>query len=318
MSRTGARARFCGSRPGGDSVAVLAPRGEGPAEVERVLSVTAVGRDSVWIEDDGNAKIALFVDGRLERSVSTQGDPVLAYGMRILGTDASGGRFLMTQSSYRSDFDEPWLAGQLALFDPTMEELDSVATFDMAKRRPDGVENPWPAHGVVTASGGEFVHARSDRAELVWRRADGSVRQIVRWPADPAYPDEADWEAFRVTIRAELERVNPTMGGQRLQTFLDEQVARYRLDPEAPLPLFWNLYPGDGGSVWIADFEPGLRATLPRRYEVVSADGRWLGAVEFPTRFEVMDVRGDLVLGVYRDELEVPAVAVYRVRWREG
>ena len=43
-------------------------------------------------------------------------------------------------------------------------------------------------YGAVGAAGGEFVHGRSDTPELVWRRPDGTARQIMRWQ-----PDEHGW-----------------------------------------------------------------------------------------------------------------------------
>jgi len=37
----------------------------------------------------------------------------------------------------------------------------------------------------------------------------------------------------------------------------------------------------------------------------------WLGWVELPPRFEVLDIGRDHLLGLHRDELDVEAVALY-------
>jgi hypothetical protein len=48
-------------------------------------------------------------------------------------------------------------------------------------------------------------------------------------------------------------------------------------------------------------------------YTVISPDGEWLGQVETPARFRILDVTGGLVLGVLRDEMDVENVVVYEV-----
>ncbi len=52
----------------------------------------------------------------------------------------------------------------------------------------------------------------------------------------------------------------------------------------------------------------------PRRWTVFSRDGVWLGEVEMPARFVVMDIGEDYVAGVMRDELDVEYVHVYALR----
>ena len=48
-------------------------------------------------------------------------------------------------------------------------------------------------------------------------------------------------------------------------------------------------------------------------YTVISSDGEWLGKVEAPPRFRVLDVAAGLVLGVELDEMDVGSVAVYEL-----
>lgn len=148
--------------------------------------------------------------------------------------------------------------------------------------------------------------------ELVWRDADGSVVQILRWDPTPRYPDEALWTEFAAALRGELERLNPDMDEARLRPFLDRQTDRYEPDPSVPLPLFSYLQGGHGGEVWLSEYTPAN--TRASTYTVVASDGEVIGRVEFPTPFHVLDVDGGYVLGVFTDELDVQAVAVYRHR----
>ena len=47
---------------------------------------------------------------------------------------------------------------------------------------------------------------------------------------------------------------------------------------------------------------------------VISGDGEWLGTVEAPPKFRILDVVGGLVLGVQLDEMDVENVVVYELR----
>jgi hypothetical protein len=299
--------------PGAERAEHVARTGQGPGEVRQVSSVHVVGSDSVWVEDDGNAKIALFVDGAFERSVSTQGNATLtrSLGVADIGGD---GRFLMSTQSYRSTFEEPWLAGHFVWFDPPTGRLDTVAAYDMALRRPERGINPFGPFGVATTTGDGFAHARSDRPAVTWRDRDGRVRQVVRWTPEHRYPSRADWDRFEARIRADLQRVNPQMGADELRSFVDDRVASYALQPDEPLPLFGRIHGEREGGVWLADFSVDAETIWPTRYQVLSSAGAWRGYVEFPGPLSLLDVRGELVLGAAMDAVGVQRIEVYRVR----
>ena len=64
----------------------------------------------------------------------------------------------------------------------------------------------------------------------------------------------------------------------------------------------------DGGNTW-GHSAPGS----DHGRAVISPDGEWLGQVEAPPRFRILDVTGGLVLGVLRDEMDVENVVVYEL-----
>jgi hypothetical protein len=47
---------------------------------------------------------------------------------------------------------------------------------------------------------------------------------------------------------------------------------------------------------------------------VFSEEGRWLGDVTAPENLWIHDARGDLAVGVWRDDVHVEYVRVYRLR----
>lgn len=294
--------------PSGESYEVWARTGQGPGEVRQPRAIERWG-DSFWVEDVGNAKLVLLEEGSLTRTISTQANAALTRGLMPRGVDAEG-RLLMHTSSYRSDFEEEWLDGHLTSFDPDTGALDTVGSYPMAPRRAETSLNPYSPFGSVTVASGSFVQARTNRAELLWRDADGTVVQILRWDPTPEYPDEAAWAEFEAAMRADLRRVNPDMSEARLRQFLDEQIDRFDVDPSVPLPLFSRLHGGQDGEVWLSDFSPGN--TWASAYTVLASDGEALGRVEFPGPFHVLDVDRGHVLGVFTNELDVQSLAVYR------
>lgn len=293
----------------GERYTVLARTGQGPSEVVRPRAVVAAGDRSVWIEDGGNGKLLLFDGDSLASTVTTKAVPEVSRGLMPQGVDEEG-RLLMTTASFRPVFDEPWFLGKMARFDPATGVVDTVGNYPLARRRTEGPPNPFPTYGVVASSGGGFINARTDQPEVIWRAANGEVFQISRWEAQLHFPTDSLWTRFEASLRADLRRVNPQLSGHELDKFVNQQVARYEVDPSTPLPLFGPIYGTADGGVWLASFSPGT--TWPTRYRVMSPSGEWLGVVEFPKPFRILDVGKDLVLGVEKDEMDVEAVAVYR------
>ncbi len=69
-----------------------------------------------------------------------------------------------------------------------------------------------------------------------------------------------------------------------------------------------------GGQDWLPAYTPRGGPGGAPRYTVISGDGEWLGTVEAPPRFRILDVAGGLVLGVQLDDMDVENVVVYELR----
>ena len=78
------------------------------------------------------------------------------------------------------------------------------------------------------------------------------------------------------------------------------------------LPLFAAALVDRDGRLWIAASTWPSR-DFPRRWSLFSEDGVWLGDVVAPERLRILDARGDTVLGVWSDELDVPYVQLHRL-----
>lgn len=289
---------------------VLARRGRGPNEVLQVRGLHALESGGVLAEDMSNAKWMMLEDGAPPSSVSTITAPELSRGLMIVGR-ADGGAFLMVTASYNPRFEEPWFRGRMVRVDLDEMSPDTVAAFDMASRRSEGgPESPWGAFGRATAAGSSFVSARSDIPQLTWRRPDGGVHQILRWHPDLSYPTAADWASFEEAFIQDMRRVNPTMPQADAMRFAQEQLERFELRTDEPYPLFEDLRGDDEGRVWMGVFDHRGAFAAAATYEIIGADGTWLGRVAFPDGFRVLDIRDGRVLGVVKDEMEVEAIAV--------
>lgn len=295
--------------PAGSSHEVLAGPGEGPGDVNYVGATFALGQDRFLAVDIFLNRLTIFAGGSVERTVDIRH----ADGLNVLGVGASG-KLLGIANSLRPDFEEEWLAGHMALFDMETGAVDTVTSYDLLARAPPGMRwNPIGAAGLVAAASGHFVHARSDRPQVAWRRPDGTVSQIVRWRAEAAPLTEELLEGLEAGFRAGNRLANPGAGEADIDRMTSDDMARYHAVIGGPMPLFSTPFGDSEGRVWLPSFRPGGRAAEIPDYTVISADGEWLGTVEVPPRFRILDVAGGLVLGVQLDDMDVENVVVYEL-----
>jgi len=91
----------------------------------------------------------------------------------------------------------------------------------------------------------------------------------------------------------------------------------------AHYPAFTNILGGPGASVWVqrvrtaADMGEGVEFNPQDmgspQWDVFDREGRYLGVVSLPDRFAPARLEGDLLYGVWRDDLDVQYVKVLRV-----
>lgn len=291
--------------PDGTEHSVAAEAGEGPGEVGYVLGMFTRGQDSLLVLDRRNSSFSLFVSGTLTRTESLV-DLRRNTTLWPEGIDAADG-FLTATNAYRSGFEEEWLQGHMARFDVETGAVDTVASYDYVP----GDGNPSPGFGSVTVADGEFVYTRSDRPEVTWRGADGRVRQIVRWQAEPEHLTEEHLQRYGESLLPRLRFANPDAPIARVEEMVRENVARREADLGKPLALFRSPFGDAEGRVWLPSYDvAGPREGSPP-YTVFSPDGEWLGKVDAPPGLRILDVAHGRVLGVVTDEMDVQSVVAY-------
>ena len=78
-------------------------------------------------------------------------------------------------------------------------------------------------------------------------------------------------------------------------------------------PAYSKIIVDPSGAVWLQQYQGESEAAEPQRWLVLEADGTWLGTVEVPGGFRILDIEMDAVLGVWYDELDVQHPQVLRL-----
>ena len=295
--------------PDGSSHEVIAGPGKGPGDVDYVGATFALGQDRFLAVDLFLDRLTIFASGSVERTVDMRHTDDL----RVLGVGAPG-QLLMTTGAFWSGFEEEWLPGHMARFDMETGAVDTVASYDYVSRPPQGLRwNPIGGAGWVAVAAGHFVYARTDRPQVTWLRPDGNVMQIVRWQAEPALLTEELLEGIEPGLRAGNQLANPGAAVAEIDRMTNEDMATYRAVIGGPMPHFTIPIGDSEGRVWLPSYRPGNRTEGTPQFTVISGAGEWLGTVEAPPRFRLLDVAGGLALGVQLDEEDVENVVVYEL-----
>ena len=293
----------------GSAYQVLAAEGEGPGEVNFVDDMFALGQDSILMADPSLGRATLLVGDSVSRMWS------LPRGTRmdVVGA-ARSGELLMATSSGQWGFEGAWLTGHLARLDIETAVLDTVASFDFFPRIPPGMQmDPIAALGEVTVADGHFVQTRSDTPEVIWRRPDGTVTQIVRWRAEPTQLTQEWLEPIEAENRRGVRMHQPDLSDARIEQATRGIMAVYRASIGRPMPLFAAPFADDEGRIWLPSYKPGGELKSVPPYIVIAPDGQWLGTVETPPGFRILDVAHGVVLGVARDEMDAESVVVWEL-----
>lgn len=184
-----------------------------------------------------------------------------------------------------------------------------------------GLGSSWALFGRGLAMGmGQGVLATSFEPDIRLRDAAGPVRMVIRVAGAARVVDGEDVRRFEDYVM-NLLRGN----GQerlRMEERLEEALGK-------PYPLFAELRIDPAGNIWArrhdhvdavafydyASFARGVPAPEqgeePSTWMVFRPDGRWLGNVDMPPRFTVHEIGEAWVLGVWKDDYDVPFVRRY-------
>lgn len=311
----------------GKHVRTIGRPGSGPGELSpATMAVLAGPADVVYVADIMRQRIAAFAADGAE----TGSTPVLVQrGIPIRFDVSPEGRFLVQVRAMTIPgmTDTVPMKDRLLSRDPASEqadtllELESGRTFEfsaagMPRFRLFESEPMW-----AVLPDGRLAHGRNDTYRIELLGEDGLVQRVITRPLERRPVTEADRRAFLEMMQRAMERQvagrGPQAAAMAQQIVQGAQFADH-------YPMFAALLGGPGGTLWVQRIRTAQDAQREggtfdaqdvgsAQWDVFDAEGRLLGMLQLPARFQPMRVEGDHIYGVVRDEDDVQHVARLRV-----
>lgn len=278
--------------PKGRVRVILGGHGQGPREIGSLASVSLMPGDTVAVEDDGNGRMSYYFDDKFVRDQRFD-DPVMAWGLGVLGFQ--GGAFVLDTYSVRQDFTEPWFRGSFVRHIMGSHQWDTIASYDLAHRFAAGPLDPFRPSGDAALTQSAVLSVRSDLSQVTETSLSTGQETIIRWSEKPPEFTDSLWNLY-VEI-AKDRHLTPSQWG-----------ARARSAVKQPLPTVGKVEGDALGRAWVAAWTPDF--WHPSRYRLFGRDGKWLGWVRLPPRFQVLDITSHSILGIQLDSMDVQAIEV--------
>jgi hypothetical protein len=155
-------------------------------------------------------------------------------------------------------------------------------------------------------AGTRVFAADNDAYEIGLYGMDGKLVELIRRRAEARPVTRADFDAM---VQKRTESMGNSSFNSSLRQRFNDMMAKMPLP--STLPAFSNLETDLEGNLWVQEYPaPAAEGT---EWTVFDPEGRMLGAVSMPDRFRPMRIGGDSVLGVWKDDLDVEHVRMYRL-----
>jgi len=156
---------------------------------------------------------------------------------------------------------------------------------------------PFSMDGHLAVRDSEFVLGSADGMSFDRYRENWDRAQKVRVP-------RYDLSLSASEVEREREAMLPEGAPERRRQVVEG------LEFPDQRPAYSNLLIDSEGFVWAEEFHGLSEVDRTTKWEVFSPEGAWLGPVQIPERFTMLDIGLDFVLGVFRDSLDVQHVQV--------
>lgn len=287
-------------------------QGGGPGEFSRPSAVVRLGTDSLLVWDPARPGASILTtDGAFVRSFLVDAGNA-GFSTRSVAVTPDRTLLLFASGSTALLDGPPLKQGMARERDPVLRvDLGTGAVLDTVGVYPGmewyategGIGPPPFAHMAWFAlRDSTLVVGTSEDFSVDLYALDGRLAGIERVSGIDLAVRDGDMEAYR---NAYAEVVDDP---QQLERLMD------RLD-KVPVPerkaAYSMILADTEGNLWLLGVPVGPH--LSREVSVISPQGRYLGTVTLPERFVPTDIRGDALVGYWRDELDVQHVRVYAI-----
>ncbi len=324
----------------GRHTSTLGGRGAGPGEFRGFAHVVRAG-DSLLVYDAWNRRLVLIgPDATVVDEQSVQNHPAFAsFGLdnNVIGATADG----RVVTALTQNVNPPAVLNTMVYGRDTVaivgasrngESIDTIAMvgggeylFHDAASSPVGPAGPrsgWSRRGVsfgyypyyaILRDGVAYANGERAGFEVLRLNEAAQANRIMRMVR------RTDARAIRVSDVAEryaewiggLVRAdgdNPAEAMARVRSDFD------KLPRDHLVPFIDEMIADSEGRIWQRDsLMPWAPDETPRTWVVYAADGHAIARIVVPSNFRITQIEADHIVGVRRDEADVPFVAVHRI-----
>lgn len=303
---------------GGALLETVGREGEGPGELQWFLTVSPYRQDSLFVYDYLQRTVSIFgPDLAFARRFR---NPVLA-GNYWISSALSDGRFVVYSPGSSRPPGGPGIVPDSSLIivtAPDGAQADTVGAFEVTMKRLASNGRPQALYlqpyATITTAGNRVLWTRGETFEYVEADADGTVRRIVRKVHEPVPVTENIVSNFKTHYLDFLSREGPE-GGEagldRVRQSLEEGEYYPTLPATSP-----DVEVDPLGNRWIGRYR--FEGAVTEEWEVFDSTGVWLGSINTPPGLDVHQIAVDHVIGVARDEFNVPYVQVHQLNRSSG
>jgi hypothetical protein len=310
----------------GSFVRRLGRRGQGPGEFVSLAHVRSVGKDSVVAVDGVGGRLTVFdAAGNVTRTFSATVQATGAtpsqrpQAMTVLPGSFADGAFMAFQRASPPSGEKPSVIRDtmvVRLFSAMGAPLNEIGRFpgaEMVRIRQMISSSP---------SGGATLSVRSTSV-LFGRETFFAIGRDVMYVGDGTTYEISGYDRsgrlLRIIRAAEpSQAVTQAMVAQSYAAAAEavgRPVTPVATGPNSPpvasvLPAYGGLRVDAANRLWVKNYP------LPRdsasRWTIFDAQGKRLGILAIPANFDPMHIGVDSVAGVWRDDLGVESVRVYK------
>ena len=165
------------------------------------------------------------------------------------------------------------------------------------------------------SSAGRVIMAVNEALRIEVRDAEGTLVRVINQPHETKAVTKRDQRVVLSAMRKQFEQAGAPAAA------IDAAMERFQFADT--YPAFVALTHGPLGSVWVqrmlsgdeisdeGDFNPQDLGS--NTWDIFDGEGRYLGDITFPGKYQPIKVMGDRIYGIARDELDVQSMKVYRV-----
>lgn len=299
--------------------------GEGPGEFGVGMAQMTIVGDTLMVFDQATQRVNRFdLQGEPLEAVSTP----FAGSAPVLLQFTSDGRVYQQLRRFLNPQQGP--AGGIDSLDVIVKRNRDGSTGDTLMILQGGqtfsaqgikIFSPEPVWAILDDN--SVVAGRNDNYELTIHSSDGAPTDVFR----------RDVGAREVTDSDKETLLNALIGFMEDQGIPPQALQQIRgsLSFADQYPMFVQILSGPSGSMWlrrpriVSEMDPAalesfniLQDIGSPNWDVFDRDGKFLGVVEFPDRFTLLNFEDSHALGVWRDDLDVQYLMKLRLLDADG